>query len=315
MTRDLLLLRRGKPVKDWDGPDRNRPLSDRGKRQVQRIGAWLAENGKVPEHVVTSCGERAEVSAQKALKAAGVDARGVQRDARLDDAIKAVPLEVLRDLGAEQGRTMLVLNGKALRRLLAYLLPGKAPKTSAGTLVHLHIPDDWSALASGCARLQEVFHPKDLPAGFPFDGPDGREWRDRPAYYYTQSAVLPYRQGQTGTEFLLISSSKRNHWVVPKGIHDPGYTAQESAAREAEEEAGILGEVSSDPIGVFELFKWGASCRVTVYPMKVTTILDAPEWEESHRSRTWVSRDQAIERLKHEGLRDIVAGFVASPLP
>jgi 8-oxo-dGTP pyrophosphatase MutT (NUDIX family) len=42
-------------------------------------------------------------------------------------------------------------------------------------------------------------------------------------------------------EVLLIGSSKGTHWVIPKGIHEPGLSATESASHEALEEAGVKG--------------------------------------------------------------------------
>ena len=313
MTRDLLLLRSGKARAAHGEADSERPLKDRGKRSVQRIGVWLAGHGLVPRHVVAAATERARVSGQKALKAAGVGAGALQTDARLTNAGVVGQLAVLGDCGSLPGPVMLVLPGKSLRRLLRHVLAADETPSQlgSGSLVQLSLPDDWSRLGAGCARLVTVVRSQDLPQRFPFDGPDGPEWRDRPAYYYRQSAVIPYRRGASGLEILVIRSSKHTHWVVPKGIHDPGYSAQDSAAKEAEEEAGVLGDVHADPLGSFDLDKWGATCRVAVYPMHVTAILGESAWDESHRSRHWVTPAQAIARLRGEGLKRIVAAFAA----
>jgi phosphohistidine phosphatase len=66
MTRELLLLRHGKS--DWSTgvDDYHRPLKDRGKRDAQRIGVWLAQQKMIPDLIVTSSAERALVTAQKA---------------------------------------------------------------------------------------------------------------------------------------------------------------------------------------------------------------------------------------------------------
>ena len=57
--------------------------------------------------------------------------------------------------------------------------------------------------------------------------------------------------------------------MVPKGIHDPGLTAQESAAKEALEEAGARGTVDAHSLGSYSQEKWGATTQVEVYPMQV----------------------------------------------
>jgi phosphohistidine phosphatase len=168
------------------------------------------------------------------------------------------------------------------------------------------MPDDWQLLIAGCARLESITRPANLPDGFPFPAPDGPERRKRPAYYYNQSSVIPYRLRDGKPEILLIGSSQQKHWVVPKGIHEPGLTAQESAAREALEEAGIEGTVSASALGSYDYKKWGASCRVDVYAMEVTRILPEEEWEERHRRREWVTPEAAAQRLRREMLAPLV---------
>ncbi|MCG6867246.1 MAG: NUDIX hydrolase [Gammaproteobacteria bacterium] len=107
-------------------------------------------------------------------------------------------------------------------------------------------------------------------------------------------------------QILVISSSKRKHFVVPKGIKDPGLTPQASAAKEAREEAGVEGRVGDDPIGSYAYGKWGSTCTVDVYPMEVTEVISEDKWEERHRGRQWVSPEQAIGRLKQKDLAPMV---------
>jgi phosphohistidine phosphatase len=107
-------------------------------------------------------------------------------------------------------------------------------------------------------------------------------------------------------EILVIASSKKHHLVVPKGIKDPGLSPQESAAKEALEEAGIEGEVADTALGSYTCEKWGATCTVAVYPMKVTRVIPEQEWEENHRGREWVTPEQAASQLKQEELRPLV---------
>jgi phosphohistidine phosphatase len=108
-------------------------------------------------------------------------------------------------------------------------------------------------------------------------------------------------------EFLVILSSKNKHWVVPKGIWEPGLTARESAAREAMEEAGVEGRVAETAIGTYVYPKWGASCTVEVYAMEVTRVLPEEEWQEAHRGRKWVSLEQAEKNLKQDKLKPMLA--------
>ena len=125
-----------------------------------------------------------------------------------------------------------------------------------------------------------------------------------PEYYYTQSAVIPYRQRDGELEIMLISSRKKKRWVIPKGVKEPQLSPGESAAKEAVEEAGITGRVSDSSLGSYEYNKWGGTCKVEVYAMDVHTELD--HWQESYRDREWLSLGEARERLDEPELRQLL---------
>ena len=126
---------------------------------------------------------------------------------------------------------------------------------------------------------------------------------------FRQSSVLPYRLDKKNLEVLMITSMKRKRWIIPKGIVEPDMTPWDSAAKEALEEAGVEGDVSSHKIGRYHYKKWGGLCRCDVYTMRVTKAHDT--WLESEeRDRAWVSGDEAIARLRHKKLKAIVRNFI-----
>ena len=317
MTRELLLLRHGKS--DWNTgvDDFHRPLRDRGKRGAQRIGVWLAQQERVPDYIVTSPAERARVTAQKACKAMGNGDQGIQQDRRIYAADIDRLLAVLSDAPQDAGRIMLVGHNPGLEELLDWLVSDTLPVSDDGkrlptaTLAILKMPDDWQTLIAGCARLDSITRPGTLPKKFPYPAPDGKEQRDRPAYYYTQSSVIPYRVRDGKVEILVIASSKKHHLVVPKGIKDPGLSPRESAAKEAREEAGIEGVIAETALGSYTCEKWGATCTVAVYPMEVTRVIPEEDWEERHRGREWVSPEKAASQLKQRELRPLVKKLAA----
>jgi len=317
VTRELLLLRHGKS--DWNTgvDDFHRPLRDRGKRGAQRIGVWLAQQERVPDYIVTSPAERARVTAQKACKAMGNGDQGIQQDRRIYAADIDRLLAVLSDAPQDAGRIMLVGHNPGLEELLDWLVSDTLPVSDDGkrlptaTLAILKMPDDWQTLIAGCARLDSITRPGTLPKKFPYPAPDGKEQRDRPAYYYTQSSVIPYRVRDGKVEILVIASSKKHHLVVPKGIKDPGLSPRESAAKEAREEAGIEGVIAETALGSYTCEKWGATCTVAVYPMEVTRVIPEEDWEERHRGREWVSPEKAASQLKQRELRPLVKKLAA----
>lgn len=318
MSREILVLRHGKSDWDVDAADYDRPLKNRGKRGAQRIGVWLWQQQLRPDLIVTSPAERAITTAHKCCKSMGMNARSVIADKRLYLASLADLLEVLAGLDTDSRRVMLVGHNPGLEELVEYLsaddiaVPADGKLLPTAALAHLRMPDDWQALASASAELESITRARQLPKGFPFPAPDGDERRERPAYYYTQSAVIPYRLDAAGkADFLLIGSSKKHHWVVPKGIKDPGLTPQESAAKEAWEEAGIRGQVSDEPLGRYQVDKWGAQCSVDVYAMQVTEVVDEDAWEESHRERRWLTPEVAALSLKQAELGTLLAEFAA----
>ena len=66
--------------------------------------------------------------------------------------------------------------------------------------------------------------------------------RSVPEYFYTQSAVIPFREQNGEFQVMLITSRKKKRWVIPKGVKEPELSAPASAANEAMEEAGIRGK-------------------------------------------------------------------------
>lgn len=106
-------------------------------------------------------------------------------------------------------------------------------------------------------------------------------------------------------EVLLITSRRRKHWIIPKGVIDPGSSAGESAAREAYEEAGIRGRLSDSPIGEYQYKKWGGTCTVKVFLLEVETVLET--WPEaSQRERRWMTIKDAARTVKEPELQRLI---------
>lgn len=118
-----------------------------------------------------------------------------------------------------------------------------------------------------------------------------------------QAGVVPVLAQRGGLRVGLISSSSGRRWVLPKGMIDRGETAVVAAAREAEEEAGIRGELIQPAIGEYSLRKWGLDMLVEVFALRVTHV--AAQWPESGaRQRCWVTATEAAAMLDNP---DVVA--------
>lgn len=112
-----------------------------------------------------------------------------------------------------------------------------------------------------------------------------------------QALAVPFRpQSSGGWEFCLITSLSKRRWGFPKGIIDPGETALQTALKEAQEEAGLWGEVIGEPLGAYDDFKWDSRLLVTGYLFRVHRVLD--EWLEAGlRQRQWATADEARSLL------------------
>ncbi|PVB59567.1 NUDIX domain-containing protein [Labrenzia sp. 011] len=294
---EVLLLGAGAGKEFWEGAPADRPPRTRGKRQAQKIGAFLGREELRPDRVFTDGSLRARITAEKALKAAGWTAGGIETSTVLAGG-------KLPDLSAARCPLLVALPG-TLRALVDGLSwsgasPEAHPGVRPGVLLRL-------SLKPGRIRFLARIDPATLPDLFPYPAPDGAGRRERPAYYYRQSAVIPFRRTPRGPEILIVGSSGGHHWTVPKGIVDPGLSPVASALVEAREEAGVEGEADATPLGRFTYEKWGAACEVFVFAMEVTQVLEGTAWEESHRRRRWVSRNEAAELLRLEALRQMVA--------
>src|SRR3954449_2895991 len=91
---------------------------------------------------------------------------------------------------------------------------------------------------------------------------------------FKQFAALPYRVRDNDVEILLITTSKKRRWSVPKGWPIRRNTPQQTAATEAYEEAGVHGAVGNRRIGQFRKRRLKKQqlvmCDVLIFPLAVT---------------------------------------------
>ena len=122
-----------------------------------------------------------------------------------------------------------------------------------------------------------------------------------------QAAAVPFCTDTAGTlEVLLIRRRPDGGWGIPKGVIDPGHTALEAAAIEALEEAGVEGELMPRSLGSYEYAKFGGTCRVKVFGLRVTRVHDHYD-EEQLRERRWFAVADAVRAAR----RPAIAAFIA----
>jgi 8-oxo-dGTP pyrophosphatase MutT (NUDIX family) len=128
-----------------------------------------------------------------------------------------------------------------------------------------------------------------------------------------QFAALPYRRTAGQLEILLITSRETRRWVIPKGWPMKGRKPHEAAAREAYEEAGLVGRIAKQSVGAFrypKLLKNGTTliCKVDVFPMEVTR--QRNRWpERKERTLQWFSPQEAAAAVQEDKLRTLILKF------
>lgn len=132
----------------------------------------------------------------------------------------------------------------------------------------------------------------------------------KPPLFIQQSAVIPYRILDGEIEIMVITSSTGKRWVIPKGLVESDMTPQDSAAKEAWEEAGLIGNVLPTLLGTYEYQKWGRICRVEVFLLQVEIVLES--WPEAKkRKREWVSLAKAVKRVEEAELKRILTDLTS----
>ena len=128
-----------------------------------------------------------------------------------------------------------------------------------------------------------------------------------------QVAALCHRESPDGTEVLLVTSS-RGRWILPKGWPIDGLTAAGAAQQEAWEEGGVkhskAGETALGSFLAEKRFDSGAvvPCETQVYPIAVKA-MDENYPESERRDRIWVSPTKAAEMIDDPGLRELLIAF------
>ncbi len=129
-----------------------------------------------------------------------------------------------------------------------------------------------------------------------------------------QYAALPFRRrAGAGTEVMLVTSRRTKRWIIPKGWPMGRKAPHIAAAREALEEAGVVGRIGTRPIGSYfyqKRLKQGeiVACEVLVFPLEVRR--QQRDWPEKGKRLTrWLSPEIAATVVQDGVLGDIIRDF------
>lgn len=121
-----------------------------------------------------------------------------------------------------------------------------------------------------------------------------------------QVAALPIRFDESGNLLaLLVTSRETKRWIIPKGWPMKGRKPWQAAAREALEEAGVVGRARKKRAGKYTYFKRQKDrfdvCRVDVFVLEFAKQLKS--WrEKGQRESRWLGLAAAAEMVEEPGL-------------
>ncbi len=103
----------------WDRPDDERPLTEKGRRQAERLGGLLAAAGFVPDAVITSPLVRAR---QTAEIVAGILGAAPRTEPRLGEPLDLATLDAILDDAGSPRRPILVGHDPDFSELVSALV-------------------------------------------------------------------------------------------------------------------------------------------------------------------------------------------------
>ncbi|MDR6874200.1 8-oxo-dGTP pyrophosphatase MutT (NUDIX family) [Bosea sp. BE125] len=126
---------------------------------------------------------------------------------------------------------------------------------------------------------------------------------------------MPIRRMDDGsTEIMLVTSRTTQRWIVPKGWPIKGLKNHEAAAREAFEEAGVIGKISPKPAGRYIYWKRMRDhfvlCTVKLYLLEVERQLES--WaEQGQRRSQWFKPEDAADLVDEPELSTAIRKLAA----
>jgi 8-oxo-dGTP pyrophosphatase MutT (NUDIX family) len=94
-----------------------------------------------------------------------------------------------------------------------------------------------------------------------------------------QAGAIAVRQRGNEPEVVLVRSRRTGDWIFPKGHIEEGESADETAVRELEEEAGVTGEALT-VVGSSRFRLDGEQFEVTYYLVRSLSSQRSPEMRE-----------------------------------
>lgn len=163
----LLIMRHGEAVPHGAAADRERTLTEAGRDEARRAGAWLQAEGLTPVRILCSPAKRTRETAEAVM--AGLEAKP---ELVIVNPLYAAPPETYFDAISAEGGTatplLIIGHNPAIHMTAQGLAGGGGPQSlgrlargypTAGLAVLEFRADDWADIAHGHGTLVDFWTP------------------------------------------------------------------------------------------------------------------------------------------------------------
>jgi len=165
---ELLLMRHAKS--DWHShtADIDRPLNERGAQDALRMGAYLNEEGLVPDCMVVSSARRTQQTAELLLQSFSVPENNIITDRQLYLADSETICDIIELYAGEGQRLLILAHNPGMDYLVSHLASSPPPLSESGKLmttcaVACFVLDSLVALNKpGQGELKSLIRPKEI---------------------------------------------------------------------------------------------------------------------------------------------------------
>jgi len=132
------------------------------------MGSWLAEQGRIPDYLISSPAVRALETARLAAKAMRLPVQEIRQEKAVYEADLKRLLQILRAVPKSDRRVLLVGHNQGIEQLVQYLGAGKIQVPEDGKLMptaalaRFRVVRPWKELDTGVVEFLEIIRPRQL---------------------------------------------------------------------------------------------------------------------------------------------------------